>query len=64
LTPEQFKRTRLEILGNQGAIAAGFDAQVDITAHETDFLQRKLIWENVAEGLGRPAKAPLRSRPP
>jgi hypothetical protein len=43
LTPAQFKQARLEILGNQGAIAAGFDAEVDITRPEANFLQRKLI---------------------
>ncbi len=42
-TPAQFEKTRLEILGNQGALAAGFDAEVDITRPEADFLQRKLI---------------------
>ncbi len=40
--PSQFKQARIEILGNQGAIAAGFDAEVDITRPEADFLQRKL----------------------
>ena len=39
----QFDRARIEILGNQGAIAAGFDAEVDITRPETDFLQRRII---------------------
>ncbi|MDY0146352.1 MAG: serine/threonine-protein kinase [Kiritimatiellia bacterium] len=42
-TPEQFAQSRFEVLGNQGAIAAGFDAEVDITRAETEFLQRKLI---------------------
>ena len=39
----QFEQARIEILGNQGAIAAGFDAEVDITRPEADFLQRKII---------------------
>lgn len=39
----QFDRARIEILGNQGAIAAGFDAEVDITRPETDFLQRRIL---------------------
>ncbi|HRX06002.1 MAG TPA: serine/threonine-protein kinase [Kiritimatiellia bacterium] len=51
LTPEQFRHTRLEILGNQGAIAAGFDAEVDITRPEVNFLQRKLIdWRKARRG--------------
>ena len=41
--PAQFDRARIEILGNQGAIAAGFDAEVDITRPETDFLQRRIL---------------------
>ncbi|NCA82219.1 MAG: serine/threonine protein kinase [Opitutae bacterium] len=39
----QFDQARIEILGNQGAIAAGFDVEVDITRPEADFLQRKII---------------------
>ena len=42
-TPEQFEQSRFEVLGSQGAIAAGFDAEVDITFAEAEFLQRKLI---------------------
>lgn len=39
----QFDKARIEILGNQGAIAAGFDAEVDITRAEADFLQSKIV---------------------
>jgi tRNA A-37 threonylcarbamoyl transferase component Bud32 len=39
----QFDQARIEILGNQGALAAGFDAEVDITRPEADFLQRKIM---------------------
>ncbi|MGD9782067.1 MAG: serine/threonine protein kinase [Kiritimatiellia bacterium] len=39
----QFDQARIEILGNQGAIAAGFDAEVDITRAEADFLQSKIV---------------------
>lgn len=42
-TPEQFEQARFEVLGSQGAIAAGFDTEVDITFAEAKFLQRKLI---------------------
>ena len=41
--PEQFKGVQIAILGNQGALAAGFDAEVDITRAETEFLQRRLL---------------------
>ena len=39
----QFDKARIEILGNHGAIAAGFDAEVDITRAEADFLQSKIV---------------------
>jgi tRNA A-37 threonylcarbamoyl transferase component Bud32 len=48
----QFDRARIEILGNQGAIAAGFDAEVDITRPEADFLQRKIIAYRKARDAG------------
>jgi len=41
--PSQFEQTRIEIMGNQGALAAGFESEVDITRFEADFLQRKLL---------------------
>jgi len=45
--PSQFEQARIEIMGSQGAIAAGFESEVDITRFETDFLQRKLLdWRN------------------
>ena len=50
--PAQFEQARMEILGNQGAIAAGFDTEVDITRSEADFLQRKILnWRSAREGL-------------
>ncbi len=39
----QFLQARFEILGNQGAIDAGFNEEFDITRPEADFLQRRLI---------------------
>ena len=39
----QFSDARIEIMGSQGALAAGFEAEVDITRFEADFLQRKLL---------------------
>ena len=48
----QFDQARIEILGNQGALAAGFDAEVDITRPEADFLQRKIIDYRKAWGEG------------
>ncbi len=39
----QFDQAKVAIMGNQGALAAGFDSEVDITRLETDYLQRKLI---------------------
>ena len=50
--PAQFEQARVEILGNQGAIAAGFDTEIDITRSEADFLQRKILnWRKAREGL-------------
>ena len=43
LEPSQFAQAKIAILGNQGALAAGFDAEVDITRFENDYLQRRLI---------------------
>ena len=51
--PAQFAKARIEILGNQGAMAAGFDAEVDITRPEADFLQRKIIDYRKARDEGR-----------
>lgn len=46
----QFDRARIEILGNRGAIAAGFDAEVDITRPEADFLQRRIMdWQKARD---------------
>jgi len=41
--PSQFAEARIEIMGNQGALAAGFESEVNITRLETDFLQHKLL---------------------
>ena len=41
--PAQFAQAKAAIMGNQGALAAGFEYEVDITRFETDYLQRKLI---------------------
>ena len=50
--PAQFAQARIEILGNKGAIAAGFDVEIDITRPEADFLQRKILnWRKAREGL-------------
>lgn len=51
--PAQFANARIEILGNQGAMAAGFDAEVDITRPEADFLQRKIVDYRKARDEGR-----------
>lgn len=41
--PAQFAEAQMAIMGNQGALAAGFDVEVDITRFESDYLQRRLI---------------------
>ena len=41
--PAQFADAKVAIMGNQGALAAGFDYEVDITRFENDYLQRRLI---------------------
>ena len=41
--PAQFAQAKVAIMGNQGALAAGFDYEVDITRFENDYLQRRLI---------------------
>ena len=57
--PSQFSQARPAILGNQGALAAGFDAEVDITRFETDYLQRRLIdWRKAKQA--RRKTAPVR----
>ena len=43
LDQSQFEGAKVAIMGNQGALAAGFDAEVDITRFENDYLQRRLI---------------------
>ena len=46
----QFADARIEIMGNKGALAAGFEAEVDLTRFEADFLQRKLLdWRKAKE---------------
>jgi hypothetical protein len=51
--PAQFAKARIEILGNQGALAGGFDAEVDLTRPEADFLQRKIVDYRQARDEGR-----------
>jgi hypothetical protein len=58
----QFDQARVAILGNQGALAAGFDAEVDITRFESDYLQRKLIDWRKAKRAQKPSSG-RRSRP-
>lgn len=41
--PAQFANAKVAIMGNQGALAAGFDAEIDLTRFENDYLQRRLI---------------------
>ena len=41
--PAQFANAKIAIMGNQGALAAGFDAEIDLTRFENDYLQRRLI---------------------
>jgi hypothetical protein len=77
--PAQFAQAKVAIMGNQGALAAGFDAEVDITRFEADYLQRRLIdWrkakrakqqssqEEGSPGPAAPADptGPAESRPP
>ena len=55
--PAQFAQAKVAIMGNQGALAAGFDAEVDITRLETDYLQRRLIdWRKARQASGAAQK--------
>ena len=60
--PAQFANVKVAIMGNQGALAAGFDYEVDITRFENDYLQRRLIdWrkaKQAASGKKKKAEAP------
>ena len=51
--PAQFAQAKVAIMGNQGALAAGFECEVDITRLETDYLQRRLIdWRKAKQAQG------------
>ena len=60
--PAQFANVKVAIMGNQGALAAGFDFEVDITRFENDYLQRRLIdWrkaKQAASGKKTKSEAP------
>ena len=60
--PAQFANVKVAIMGNQGALAAGFDYEIDITRFENDYLQRRLIdWrkaKQAASGKNKKAEAP------
>ena len=60
--PAQFANVKVAIMGNQGALAAGFDYEIDITRFENDYLQRRLIdWRNAkqaASGKNKKAEVP------
>lgn len=43
LTPAHFEHARFALLGNQGALAEGYECEVDITRAEAEFLQRQIL---------------------
>ena len=56
--PAQFANVKVAIMGNQGALAAGFDYEVDITRFENDYLQRRLIdWRKAKQAASGKKKA-------
>ena len=58
--PAQFANVKVAIMGNQGALAAGFDYEVDITRFENDYLQRRLIdWRKAKQAKTAKKKKPL-----
>ena len=61
--PAQFTQTRYGILGNQGALEAGFDIEVDITRTEADFLQLKLLAYRDAQAAAAPQKKKAKAAP-
>jgi serine/threonine-protein kinase len=57
--PAQFAQAKVAIMGNQGALAAGFDAEIDITRFENDYLQRRLIdWRKAKQAKTAKKKKP------
>ena len=57
--PAQFADVKVAIMGNQGALAAGFDYEVDITRFENDYLQRRLIdWRKAKQAQTAKKKKP------
>ena len=57
--PAQFANVKVAIMGNQGALAAGFDYEVDITRFENDYLQRRLIdWRKAKQAQTAKKKKP------
>ena len=57
--PAQFANAKVAIMGNQGALAAGFDAEIDITRFENDYLQRRLIdWRKAKQAQTGKKKKP------
>ncbi len=65
LNQTQFDDAKVAIMGNQGALAAGFDYEVDITRFENDYLQRRLIdWRKAKQAkTGKKKKSPRDSSP-
>jgi len=57
--PSQFVDAKVCIMGNQCALAAGFDYEVDITRFENDYLQRRLIdWRKAHQPAKKKKGAP------
>ena len=62
--PAQFADVKVAIMGNQGALAAGFDYEVDITRFENDYLQRRLIdWRKAKQAKTGKKKPPQAEAP-
>ena len=62
--PAQFANAKVAIMGNQGALAAGFDYEVDITRFENDYLQRRLIdWRKAKQAQTAKKKKPQGEKP-
>ena len=62
--PAQFANAKVAIMGNQGALAAGFDYEIDITRFENDYLQRRLIdWRKAKQAQSGKKKKPQDTGP-
>lgn len=62
--PAQFANVKIAIMGNQGALAAGFDAEIDLTRFENDYLQRRLIdWRKAKQAKTGGKKKPRDNAP-